>query len=83
MNIEINEIAKKLTEGQKHIMRLVDRDKNEAGWTPVSAMLYYHIRGEFSTDILDMKENKKGGGSGGFARLTEKGNSILAAMIYL
>lgn len=71
---------KKLEPQHKHVMRLIARDCGLDGWAKVSAVLYPHLSENMSKELVEFKRNDDGSG---FARLTEKGNSILMAMEYL
>jgi len=69
----------KLDIQHKHIMRLIDRDKGENGWTSVSAALYPHLVKNMPSLLVEFS-----GSSGCYsARLTEKGRNILEAMEWL
>lgn len=79
--------VKKLDSGQLNIMRLTARDVNAEGWTRVSKMLFPHIKLSIPAELMEMREEEfaddEGRLFGGYARLTDKGRSILDAAAYL
>ena len=69
----------KLDIQHKHIMKLIDRDKKDDGWTTVSDILYPHLSQNMPGELVEFA-----GDTGCYrARLTEKGNNILEAMAWL
>ena len=72
--------ARKLTPGEIHILNLVERDKNEDGWTPVSAQIKHLFIPLVNDGLVDMQDTKD---ERGMAQVTEKGLSILAAARWL
>lgn len=70
---------KKLSIGHKHIMKLISRDKNNDGWTPVGDKLYPHLVKHMPKELVEFS-----GSVGSYKdRLTDKGNNILEAMAWL
>jgi len=70
---------KKLDMQHKHIMKLIDRDKEHDGWTSVSDQLYPHLAKNMPGELVEFS-----GSAGCYkARLTEKGNNVLEAMVWL
>lgn len=70
----------KLDEGQKHFMRLIQRDKKPDGWTTVSAVLFECVTISLPEELAEFERNDDGSGR---ARLTELGEQIVDAMLYL
>jgi len=69
----------KLDIQHKHILKLIDRDKIDDGWTTVSDQLYPHLSKNMPCELVEFS-----GDVGCYkARLTEKGNNILEAMLWL
>lgn len=62
----------KLTPNQMHLMRLIRKDEKVDGWCKVSEMIFPFIKDLPSQLVISKKEI-----DGGFARLTEKGNTIV------
>lgn len=54
-------------------MRLIQKDKKEDGWTPVSAPVLPFIA-KLPTELVETRSD----GDGGWARLTDKGETVLA-----
>ncbi len=69
----------KLNAGQKHIMRLIARDKRPDGWTTVSKMLSPLMQ----TALPDTLAEFRATDVGGEMRLTEEGQQVLEAMDWL
>lgn len=69
----------KLDIHHKHIMKVIDRDKKEDGWTLVGDALYPYFRENMPGELVEFCCEK-----GCFkAKLTQKGNNILEAMAWL
>lgn len=69
----------KLKAQHKHIMKLIDRDKLEDGWTSVSDMLYPHLLKNIPDELV-----KFSGDIGQYkAKLTKEGNGIIKALKWL
>lgn len=69
----------KLDSGEKHFMRLIDRDKKDDGWTPVSRALYPLVAA-MPRELIELEKLDNGTGR---VRLTPEGQSILDAMAWL
>lgn len=69
----------KLKAQHKHIMRLIDRDADEAGWAKVSESLYPTLSKNMPPELIEFEKLNKGGR----ARLTEQGRDVLDAMQWL
>lgn len=68
-----------LDAGQKHILRLIDRDKKADGWTPVSSQLYKTLSADIPAELATFEPV----GDAGRAQLTDAGNGIIEAMKWL
>lgn len=77
----------KLTAGEKHILKLIRRDADPEGWTPVSkavAPLFTDKKIPCGTMPGALCEFEHVGDDGrGRARLTDEGKSVLDAMAWL
>lgn len=75
----------KLTAGERHILTLIQRDAGLDGWTPVSkvvAPLFTDKKipcGVMPNALCEFEPV----GEGGRARLTQLGNNLLEAMLWL
>lgn len=67
-------MPKILNAREKHLLKLLLRDANKDGWTPVSFAVWPLIK-SLPNELVETHP--------GFARLTEKGNSIVEAMAWL
>lgn len=67
-------MPKTLNAGDKHLLKLILRDANEYGWATVSSAVLPLVK-SLPGELVDIHQ--------GFARLTEKGNSIVEAMAWL
>ena len=65
--------------GQKHILRLIARDKTSDGWATVSAQLYNVIRNNIPSELATFETV----GDGGRVKLTDMGNSVVSSMAWL
>lgn len=77
---------KKLTFGQKHILKLVKRDVEESGWTKVSPMVAVLFTDEKNPGFMprELCEFEFVGTEGwGRARLTQQGEELIRAMRWL
>ena len=72
-------IMKKLDHGQRHIMKLIDRDKGPDGWTKVSEALFPHMMKSLPVELVELEKTD----TGRRARLTGNGNCVLYAMQWL
>lgn len=71
----------KLDSGQKHFLRLIERDAGADGWCAVSKAVYPVVRKTMPPELV---EHEAVGDEGrGRARLTDEGKSLLAAMAWL
>lgn len=61
----------KLDAGQKHLLRLLDKDAGAGGWAPVSSLVW-----PFVASLPDDLVEKRPSDGGGHARLTPSGNAI-------
>ena len=69
----------KLQSGHKHILRLIDKDQNENGWTSVSNILYPYLSKNMPRELVTFdgtEDNYR-------AKLTDEGISVVHAMVYL
>lgn len=64
----------KLNPGQKHLLRLVHKDKKEDGWTPVSSVVW-PLMADLPTELVTTELFMTGGGR---AKLTQQGEIVLA-----
>jgi hypothetical protein len=69
----------KLDNAQKHILRLIHRDKDSQGWTKVSEALCKTVRENIPSDLATFEKLE----DGGRVKLTEEGNGVILAMAYL
>jgi hypothetical protein len=69
----------KLDIQHKHILRLIERDRGEDGWAPVSAQLFPVLSKNIPEELATFEELDEGGR----ARLTVEGQSVLNAMAWL
>lgn len=60
---------------QKHLMRLILRDRGEDGWAKVSQLVWPLV-----SSIPDALVEKKPTEDGGFVKLTHDGETVLAWM---
>lgn len=61
-----------LSMNQKHVLRLIRKDGDEAGWAPVSKMVMPIVK-DVPHRLIEVEDN----GNGGRARLTAEGNTVL------
>lgn len=64
----------KLSSGSRHLMTLIAKDRNAEGWATVSRVVWPLIL-ELPPTLVEIKATK---GGGGFARLTQAGETVLA-----
>ena len=69
----------KLEAQHKHIMKLIDRDKKQDGWTSVSEQLFDPLSTNMPTELAVFERLE----IGGRAKLTDEGNEVLSAMAWL
>lgn len=72
-------IETKLDGGQKHILRLIVRDKKEDGWTTISSQLYKTLSAKIPSELAVFEPL----GDAGRARLTDAGQGVINAMAWL
>jgi hypothetical protein len=63
-------VKTELTNGDKHLMRLMHRDKNTDGWTKVSQQVWPLVE-RLPKELVELHPE------GGFAKLTEAGETIV------
>lgn len=78
---ERKNMATKLDAGQKHLLRLVMKDADTDGWTPVSAQVFPLLSKAMPHDLVEMEA--VGDEGRGRARLTDEGTNLIAAMAWL
>lgn len=61
-----------LDPGTKHILRLIQRDKDAEGWTKVSRTLWPWIL-KLPIELVETQAREEGG----VAKLTERGNIVI------
>jgi len=71
----------KLDAGQKHILKLIARDADGEGWTPVSSQIFPLLQTTFPAALFELES--VGDEGRGRARLTSVGQSVLDAMAWL
>ena len=73
---------KKLNAGQKHMLRLVVKGRDESGWAPVSRRVMPLIQSEIAVphELVEFEVFNDGSGR---VRLTDEGQSVLDAMAWL
>lgn len=69
----------KLDAGQKHILRLIERDRNTEGWATIGGMLYKTLSANIPVELATFEKLEVGGR----ARLTDEGQNVLNAMDWL
>jgi len=69
----------KLKPEQKHILKLIDRDKKQDGWTMVSLTLYKILSKNIPAELATFELV----GDVGRAQLTTEGQNIINAMKWL
>jgi len=71
----------KLDSGQKHFLRLIEKGQQcPDGWAPVSALVYPLVQKMMPPELVEHHEVEGGRGR---ARLTEEGQSLLDALMWL
>lgn len=69
----------KLDPQHKHIMKLVQRDRDSEGWARVSNALLLNLIKNMPKELITVEETK----DGGRAKLTTEGQNVLDAMDWL
>lgn len=62
----------RLSTGDRHLLRLVNKGKQDDGWAPVSSVVLPLIQ-ELPEELRELKEND----GHHFVRLTEKGEAVV------
>jgi len=75
------ELPVKLDVGQKHLLRLIDKDAGADGWTPVSSVVYPLLETNLPKELIVLE--RVGTEGRGRAKLTQHGESIVEAMAWL
>lgn len=71
--------ARKLVSGEKHFLRLIDKDADAEGWCKVSKMVMPLVK-KMPDGLVAWEDTEDGRGR---ARLTERGQAVLDAMAWL
>jgi len=69
----------KLEPEQIHILRLIKRDADDEGWTPVSDALYNVLPSVMPEALVIFEQTE----NGARARLTQEGSNFLSALKWL
>ena len=69
----------KLTPGEKHFLRLIEKDAGNDGWCKVSKVLL-PLTKQLPAELVEVEDADEGRGR---ARLTERGQALLDAMAWL
>jgi len=71
----------KLDSGQKHILRLIAKEQQcPSGWCPISKVLFPLVQKTMPEELVECHPTEDGRGR---AKLTQKGEELLAAMKWL
>lgn len=73
-------MIKKLTPGQRHLLRLIVEGADTEGWAPVSAQVFPLAR-DLPDELVCLESVGEEGA--GRVRLTDMGNNLMMAMIWL
>lgn len=73
-------MTKKLNPAQRHILRLMAKDRDKTGWTKVSPSIFKQISEAIPPELAIFRMDDKGEAK---ACLTEKGQAIVDAMEWL
>lgn len=71
--------TKPLTLGQKHVLKLIARDRAQDGWTSVSVTLYKLLSETIPPELATFEPT----GDSGRAKLTVAGQGVVDAMVWL
>lgn len=72
-----------LDSGQKHILKLIARDRDGEGWAKVSPQIFPFLEKEFvPRELVELQRTSESGG-GGRVRLTPTGENVVEAMAWL
>lgn len=69
----------KLDVQHKHVLKLIKRDRDNDGWVIVSDRLYPHLSINIPPELVVFEKLE----TGGRAKLTEEGESVLNALEWL
>jgi hypothetical protein len=69
----------KLNHGQKHILKLITRDRTQDGWAQVSKTLYETLSGSIPSELAVFEKLE----NGGRAKLTAEGQGLVNALEWL
>jgi hypothetical protein len=70
----------KLDAGQKHMLKLVDREKDGDGWAKVSSLVMPLLETKMPPELIEIAKDNSGAGR---ARLTQQGRGIVDAMAWM
>ena len=70
----------RLDAGQKHMLRLIDRDKDSDGWAKVSKVVMPLLEKTMPGELIELAKSDDGSGK---ARLTDNGRGVVDAMAWL
>ena len=70
---------KPLNAGQKHVIRLIVKERDSNGWAKVSGVLYPTLSSTTPSELVCFEKTE----CGGRCRLTEKGECVAYAMPWL
>ncbi len=70
---------KKISDHERHVLNLIDKDCGDDGWTPVSDALYPVLFKNIHSELAEFEKTA----SGGRARLTTEGKNLLSALNWL
>ena len=68
--------TRKLDYGEKHILSLIARDRDQNGWAQVSSVLYPHLCKTLPTELVMLEPV----GDAGRVKLTQEGEAVVSAM---
>ncbi len=75
----MNVTKTKLDSSQKHVLKLISRDRKADGWTIISSMLYRPLSASIPAELATFEPV----GDAGRAKLTTEGQSLLDALEWL
>ena len=68
--------TRKLDYGEKHILSMIARDREQDGWARVSSVLYPHLCKTLPTELVMLEPV----GNAGRVKLTQEGETVVSAM---